>query len=67
MWPMVVAMNFGGFLRTSLEVSPGKPVTWFMSSAVKIVERAGENRAACAKATSSAGDAGGVGEGDGGL
>lgn len=51
MCPMAVAMECGGYLRTSLEVNPGNLVTCFISSDVQSVERAGENKAACAKAT----------------
>jgi hypothetical protein len=56
MWPMAVAIDWGGGFRTNLEVSPGKPVTCFKSRAVHSVDKEGENRAVWTKVTSSAGD-----------
>ncbi len=44
-------------MQTSLELSPGKPVTCLKSRAVQRVDKEGEKREAWANATSSAGDA----------
>jgi hypothetical protein len=52
MCPMAVAIKWGGCLRTSFEVSPGKPVTCFKSRAMQSVDREGKKRVAWAMATS---------------
>jgi hypothetical protein len=55
---VVVAINWGGYLHTSLEVSPGKPVTCVKSRVMQSgVNREGEKSAVWAKMTSSAGEA----------
>lgn len=55
MWPLAVAIELGGCFFKDLAVSPGKWWTQLRRSANIRVARTGENRAAWAKATISAG------------
>ena len=55
MWPLIVAVECGGYFRRSVGVSPGK---WVMKPLVRArlrVDKVGENKAAWAKATRSDG------------
>ena len=49
----MVAVDFGGWSRNVLVVKPGKSWRKFIETAFWRVVSAGENSAACAKATSS--------------
>ena len=55
MCPLTIATEVGGCLVNDLDVRPGKFGRKPQSSAWCSVERAGEKRVACAKATNSAG------------
>ena len=50
-----MAAELGGYFRTSFDFNPGKAGKYPLSSALHNVDNAGEPKAACAKATSSAG------------
>jgi hypothetical protein len=54
-WPLIIAEDRGGYLRKLADVNPGRLKRKFLSIALARVDNAGENIAACAKATSSAG------------
>jgi hypothetical protein len=56
-WPLTIGIDRGGYFFSVLEVRPGKLVMWPLASATWRVDNAGENMAACANVTSSAGDA----------
>jgi hypothetical protein len=54
-WPLIIALDRGGCLRRSVGVMPGKLVMKPLRRARCKVDKAGENKAAWAKATRSAG------------
>jgi hypothetical protein len=55
MWPLIIATDDGGCLRNIWSERPGKLGRKPFCKACSKVDRAGENNAACAKATNSAG------------
>ena len=60
MCPLTVAIEFGGCLFNVMGVKPGKLLMYLRLRAIRNVETTGENNAACANATLSAGVADGV-------
>ena len=57
MWPLAVATALGGCKESELRVRPGTPVMYFRFNAFRRVDNTGENKAAWAKVTRSAGEA----------
>ena len=55
MWPLIMGPDLGGNLRKVVAVNPGKFVKNPFFSANSSVDNVGENNAACANSTNSAG------------
>ena len=55
MCPLAIAVDRGGYFLRVVVVRPGKLVMKFFFNALSNVDNAGENKAAWAKATNSAG------------